>query len=268
MYDDDALIIYTDGSSLPSPRRGGTGIRFVKINEIGNEVSEDIVSPFGYEGATNNQMELQAPITALKEALKRDLSPFSKILIKTDSQYVANNFKTAVFQWSQQRWLNRNGKPILNAVQWKELVKTVNKIYQQTGKRVEFEWVKGHAKDMHNKAVDKSAKKVAECRSTNRVSIVKARRKKFKETKADPGCVKMQGQRISIYIVNDQYLSIQKVYYYRYQVISIHSPFYKYTDFIYSEILLSAGHFYYGKFHKDDKNPRVIVKFREIMSPK
>ena len=42
----------------------GRGCRLVTINELGNEVIEDHALP-GYEGATNNEMELMACIRAL-----------------------------------------------------------------------------------------------------------------------------------------------------------------------------------------------------------
>jgi ribonuclease HI len=64
---EDALNIYTDGSSFSRPRVGGIGIRFITTNELGDEVIEDVELP-GYKGATNNQMELYAGVAALKES--------------------------------------------------------------------------------------------------------------------------------------------------------------------------------------------------------
>lgn len=264
MIDDNALVIYTDGSSYSSPRRGGTGIRFVSIDDSGEEVIEDLPIIFGYQGATNNQMELQSPIIALGEVLKRDLSKFSRIIIRTDSSYIVSNYKNAIFQWPRLKWLNRDGKPILNAKQWQELSKLINKIYQHSHKQVEFEWVKGHSKDSHNKAVDKLAKNSAKQKSDKRISIVKVRRKKFQENKVEIGSVQMEGQRISVYIVTDEYFPVQKINYYRYQVISKSSSYYKKTDFAYSKELLSAGHSYYVMLNKDNKNPRITKKFREL----
>src|SRR6266545_3626611 len=60
-----ALTVFTDGACLPSPRRGGIGIRFVHSDQLGNETVWDLEEP-GYVGATNNQMELQTVITAMK----------------------------------------------------------------------------------------------------------------------------------------------------------------------------------------------------------
>ena len=37
----EPLKIYTDGSSYSKPRMGGIGIRFVGVDEMGDEVIED-----------------------------------------------------------------------------------------------------------------------------------------------------------------------------------------------------------------------------------
>ncbi|MEO1019278.1 MAG: RNase H family protein, partial [Pseudomonadota bacterium] len=62
---EDAVNIYTDGSCLPNPRRGGVGYRYIVINEAGHEEWQD-ESPPGYKQATNNQMELLACVLALR----------------------------------------------------------------------------------------------------------------------------------------------------------------------------------------------------------
>lgn len=67
MLDEDALNIYTDGSSFSGPRVGGIGIVFVIVNGAGDE---EIVNEFdypGYKQATNNEMELEACIKGLEE---------------------------------------------------------------------------------------------------------------------------------------------------------------------------------------------------------
>lgn len=88
--DDNALNICTDGSSYSGPRVGGAGFLFIAVDENGElQVRED--SPPGWKGATNNQMELQTCIEALRIATGRhppfDLSRFEKIVIRTDSKY-------------------------------------------------------------------------------------------------------------------------------------------------------------------------------------
>jgi ribonuclease HI len=85
--EEDALNIYTDGSMLRGgPRRGGAGLLFVAVDSSGNEEHREEVLP-GFTGATQNQMELEAPIQGLKMATGRrppfDPSRYRKIVIKT-----------------------------------------------------------------------------------------------------------------------------------------------------------------------------------------
>jgi len=116
---ENALNIYTDGSSLSHPRLGGIGIRFVTYDSRGEEVSEDVEVP-GYKNATNNQMELYACVAALKEALRyKDLSLFDSIAIHSDSRYVVDNYRKAMFEWPKTKWTTRGGPPVLNADLWK-----------------------------------------------------------------------------------------------------------------------------------------------------
>ena len=109
MIIEGALNIYADGSSYSGPRKGGIGIRFVTINDKGYEDVRDIEPP-GHKGATNNQMELYACVEALKEAQKMyDLGYFSKIIINSDSKYVVDNYRNALFNWSGNGWRNYQG---------------------------------------------------------------------------------------------------------------------------------------------------------------
>ncbi len=125
MLVDGALNIYTDGSSYSSPRTGGVGIVFVLCDDAGNEVVEESTFP-GYKGATNNQMELQAPILALREAKERGFAAGAdRIVIHTDSMYVCENYRRAMFEWPKTRWTKRGGAPVLNAELWKDLVKAI-----------------------------------------------------------------------------------------------------------------------------------------------
>ncbi len=123
--DENALNIYTDGSMLSGPRRGGAGLLFVVIGKDGEERQREHVLN-GYSGATQNQMELEAVIQGLKLATSRhppfDRDQYRKIVVKTDATYVSENFGTARTIWSQNGWRTKEGKPVDNARQWKELV--------------------------------------------------------------------------------------------------------------------------------------------------
>ena len=109
---EDAINIYTDGSCYSNPRRGGIGIRYITINETGDEEIEDDCL-MGYKEATNKQMELLACTLGLKGAYDRkSINKINKVYIFTDSFYVRDNYMNAMSTWPNQKWLNQYGKPI------------------------------------------------------------------------------------------------------------------------------------------------------------
>ena len=260
MTKEDALNIYTDGSSLSGPRRGGVGIRFITVNEDGDEVITDIPTT-GYKGATNNQMELLACVVALKEARQNfNLSAFNSIEIFTDSQYVARNYKTAMFEWAANGWKNREGRPVANADVWKDLVKLIRKT---SPLRVNVQWVKGHAKDQHNKAVDKLAKKSAKSILNAPLTVVEVRRKHTHKS-VEVGSVEMKGQRLRIRVLTSEYMRVQRVIKYKYEVLAKRSKYFGNVDIIFSREDLRAGHHYEVVVNKNSANPTIIRVLREL----
>ena len=236
---ENAINVYTDGSSFSRPRMGGIGIRLVIVNSLGQEEFKDEVLP-GYTGATNNQMELYACIEGIKKAKRHPaFDNFNRIAIHSDSQYVVDNYNRALYSWSKNKWFNRQGKPVDNAQLWKELLRTI----RTCRKRVDLYWVKGHAKDKHNIAADKLARQSGRNVINPPLNIVKVRRKRSDKS-VDPGCVPMLNQRIFIRIITDEYLKLQKCYKYKYEIISKSNPYFGNIDFAFSEIMLNAGHCY------------------------
>jgi ribonuclease HI len=263
-----ALTVFTDGACLPSPRRGGIGIRFVHSDQVGNETVWDLEEP-GFVGATNNQMELQAVIAALKAIEDRRvpadlLEDVTKIDVYTDSLYLADNLNNAIFEWPQSGWMTRNGPPVLNAHLWKVLVRRYTKLKKAA--RVEIKWGKGHsANNPHNKAADKLAKQSARRPVRPSPATVAVRRKKTGK-RLEQGSVQMLGQRLTIRIVTAEYLSVQKVHRYRYEVSSRKSPFHGNVDVAYSNNgMMRAGHTYYVTMNDDASYPRIMKCHREIV---
>ena len=208
-------------------------------------------------------MELQACIEALEEA--RDLGlarSVSKIVVHTDSQYVAENVKQAIFTWPKQRWATRAGTPVLNADLWKRLVRAI----KNAGRRVEFEWVQGHSKDLHNRAVDKLAKGSAKSTLRPPLSVVSVR-KKWTAESVSIGSVRMLGQRLSIRVITCEWLHQQKLWKLKYEVISKGSPFLGKVDIIYTTSVLADGHSYFVQVNADTANPRIVRVFRELTDP-
>jgi ribonuclease HI len=259
MVIENAINIYTDGSSFSRPRLGGIGIRLVIINPLGQEEVKDI-SLAGYAAATNNQMELKACIEGLKEAMRHPaFDSFGRIAIHSDSQYVVENYNRAFYDWSKNKWCNYQGKPVDNATLWKELLRTVKKCH----KRVNFHWVKGHAKNQHNKAADRLARQSARNAFNPPLAVMKVRRK-LSVKSVEPGCVPMLNQRISIRIITDEYLKLPKRFKYKYEIISKRNPYFGNIDFASSEIMLNAGHCYSIRFNDEPHNPTIIKMFKEL----
>lgn len=261
--DETALNIYTDGSCRPSPWRGGIGFLFITVDENGDEQVLEQCPP-GWRTATNNQMELQAVIDALRFVLDRhspfDLGDFSKVVVHTDSMYVSENFLKAKFEWPKTKWRTRQGPPVANTPQWKELLHLVKK----APVRVEIKWVKGHRKDRFNLKVDELAKNSADD-SKGRTLAPKRIRRKKSPFKTKPGSVEMVGQTTVIHVTTDEWLRApHNCYKYTYEVIEPDSPYHLRRDKCHSEVMLSAGHFYRVRFNEDGNNPWIEEKLEEI----
>lgn len=260
MVIENAINIYADGSSISRPRLGGIGIRLVIVNSSGQEEIKDIPLP-GYAGATNNQMELKACIKGLEEAIRHPaFDSYGHIAIFSDSLYVIENHNRALYTWSKNKWCNYQGKPVENAILWKELLRTVKKCHR---KIVNFYWVKGHAKNQHNKVADKLAKQSARNALRHPLTVVKVRRK-LSIKSVEPGCVPMLNQRISIRVITDEYLKLQKLFKYKYEVISKSNPNFGNIDIAFSEIMLNAGHCYSIRFNDNSLNPTIKKMFKEL----
>ena len=261
--EENALNIYTDGSSFQHPRKGGMGILYIYIDNLGNETRIEFPVN-GYHGATNNQMELNACVLALKnipdfgEEVK-----YKHIFIFTDSKYVVENVSNAMFVWPKTKWLKKDGAPVLNANLWKELHKQIHQIH----KRVEIRKVKGHSTDLNNKRVDKLAKESAKKADKKPLVVQKLRRKISKE-KTKVGSVGIKGQKITIRIISSDYLKVQKTYRYRYEVMSKASEYYGLVDYIVTNENVNPGYIYYVKLNNEQNNPRIDKVYKEVIKEK
>ncbi len=258
MFDVTALNIFADGSCYFSHRRGGVGIRFVFPDYMNKE--EQDFAPEGYIGATNNEMELKACIMALKYLSKfNDLQQVSRIIINTDSSYVANHYKTAIYYWSKNKWYTSAGAPVQNIDLWKELLKEANKVH----KRVDVQWV-GRKSNEHSRAVDKLAKQSAKSATKRLPGFVDVRRKVSSKS-VECGSVKMLGQKIYIRIITSKYLSSpHRIWRYKYEVMSPESEFYKNVDWIYYHGPLRKRYCYLVSLNKNNGYPQISKVLHKI----
>lgn len=134
------VTIYTDGSALGNPGRGGYGV--VMMSGVHRkEISE------GFLHTTNNRMELLAVIVGL-EALKAEMCD---VTIYSDSSYVVNAI--------EKGWLNTWKKKGFEGKKNVDLWRRFLEIYPKHN--VKMVWVKGHADIPENERCDVLARGAA-----------------------------------------------------------------------------------------------------------
>jgi ribonuclease HI len=258
--DESALNIFVDGASLPAPRRGGLGIRYVWVDEEGNPQSDEEPFPYSHQGASNNQMELEAPIQALKTATGRrgpiSLHAVERLIIWSDSRYFVDHLHLARFVWPTIGWTKKEGAPVDNVRQWKELRKLCERIYRDHRRRVDAHWIPGK-KGEHAKDVDKKAKKAANSPLKRKLDHQQVR-KKWSPLEVNPGCEQIRGQQEVVRIVGDKEVGHNRIYKYRYEVVNEASSDHQLVDFAYTTLMLKAGHVYCVTFNDEQGNPRIV----------
>ena len=137
------IKIYTDGSCLENPGKGGWAAIIFMNNE-------KIIISGRKKNTTNNQMELMAAIEALKKIPKDQ-----EVQMYTDSKYVKMGITEWIKKWSQNDWKTSSKQRVKNIELWKEL----NDISKKH--KIEWHWVKAHAGNPNNEEVDELAKKAA-----------------------------------------------------------------------------------------------------------
>lgn len=274
LHDDDALIIYTDGSMLSRPRRGGFAFRVLWTDADGYEQHEDY-APEGQLGATNNEMELTACVEALRLVTGRrpPVPPeaYRKIVVYVDSAYVCNHIGMAQTTWPQAGWIGRSGEPILNADLWQELIR----LKQKAG-RVEFRKVKAHQRkdrrNPHNHAVDKLAKDSARRARRQTPGAPLVTRKTSSATVAPAG-VPMDGQVETIRIVSEKRVPRLRplTTQYKYEVVRADSPNFGHVDDAFAEdtigLMRRNGHYDVRFTSNEERSGRWIEEIVEQRDP-
>lgn len=259
--DEEALNIYTDGSSYPDKQRAaGIGVRFVWVNAAGGEETHDY-SPTGWQSATVDEMEIEACTVALTEARQifTDMSRFRKILLFSDSMYVTSNFSNAMKVWPARAWKGASGVPVENIDLWKRLRKAVD----ACPIRVDVKWVKAHKSNVHNRAADKLAKQSAAMPFNKPLSISQTT-SKWSSRKTKRGCIPIQGQEMKIRIISTEYKKHDKAFEYRYEVIDQASASFQDLDFIRYDQVLSRHKCLLVRFNSDLSNPRIEEVLAEL----
>ena len=137
-----------DGSSLGNP--GPAGWAWY--------VDEDTWDAGGWPQGTNNLGEL----TAILRLLQATAETGEELHILADSQYAINVVSKWRLGWKKRGWTKADKKPIKNL----ELIQEIDRAME--GRRVTFEWVKGHAGHHMNERADDLARGCAEAYQAGR----------------------------------------------------------------------------------------------------
>ena len=134
-------VVAIDGSALGNP--GPAGWAWY--------VDENCWAAGGWPNSSNNRGEL----TALLELLKATAPTNEELHVLADSQYVINSVTKWMSGWKKRGWRKSDKSPVLNA----DLMQAIDKAI--TGRKVSFEWVRGHSGHPLNEAADDKARAAA-----------------------------------------------------------------------------------------------------------
>ena len=131
------IIAAADGSALGNPGPAGWGWY----------VDEDRWASGGWPKGTNNMGELTAVLDLLQATAHVD----EPLHVLCDSQYVINSITKWMAGWKRKGWVKKDGKPVMNV----EIMKALDAAL--AGRKVTFEWVKGHSGHHLNEEADRLA---------------------------------------------------------------------------------------------------------------
>jgi ribonuclease HI len=139
------ITIYIDGACSGNPGKGGWGAVILRQD---NDI---IFLNGGDNNTTNNRMELAAAINAL-----RYFDDNKEIKLITDSRYVKDGIQSWIVNWKKNGWKTAARKPVKNKELWIQLDEMISK------HKITWEWVKGHAGNIHNEKADYLARRYIE----------------------------------------------------------------------------------------------------------
>ena len=138
--------LYTDGACSGNPGPGGWGVVVYfddgSIYEMGGPEAQ----------TTNNRMEMQAAIAALK--LLVTTGQTEAVTVYTDSEYLKKGITQWVKNWKKKGWKTSQGKAVLNQDLW-ETLDGLNAKY------INWQYVRGHSGDIGNERCDAIARSFA-----------------------------------------------------------------------------------------------------------
>ncbi|MBM4281363.1 MAG: ribonuclease HI [Deltaproteobacteria bacterium] len=142
-----AVVVFCDGSCLGNPGPGGWAALMQTTTKAGP--AEKMLTGHAAD-TTNNRMELQAALEALRALTRR-----CAVDVHTDSNYVVQGMKSWIHGWKKKGWKNSAGKPVENQDLWLALDEAAAR------HAVRWHWVRGHNGHPENERVDVAARDAA-----------------------------------------------------------------------------------------------------------
>lgn len=131
--------VFTDGSAEGNPGPGG----YCAIVRMAGRPERELSGGTAY--TTNNKMELTAAIVGLREAIAAGATGIDVV---TDSEYLVKGATQWLSGWERKGWKTAAGQPVKNRDLWEKIAELTH------GRRVRWEWVKGHAGHPENERAD------------------------------------------------------------------------------------------------------------------
>ncbi|MEQ1931179.1 MAG: ribonuclease HI [Parvularculaceae bacterium] len=133
------IEIFTDGACEGNPGPGGWGVLIIEAGGRRRELSG------GEPATTNNRMELQAAIEALR-------ATSDAVRLHTDSQYVKNGITAWIKSWKKNGWRTADRKPVKNQDLWLALDSECG------ARKIDWRWIRGHSGHAGNERADELAR--------------------------------------------------------------------------------------------------------------
>jgi ribonuclease HI len=137
----EKITIYTDGACRGNGKENNIGGWGVVLEYKGT--TKELKG--GTRNTTNNQMEIQSAIEALRAIKDKTI----ETVVYSDSNYLVSGISTWIYQWYAKGWINSAKKPVENKELWMELLKEKTRFY-----KIDFIHVKGHGDNQGNNRAD------------------------------------------------------------------------------------------------------------------
>ena len=134
------INVFTDGSCIGNPGRGGYGV------VIKGLIDEPLELSGGEAHTTNNRMEMSAVLQAFCKLNEFGIKN-AKIVVQTDSLLIVNTFT--------KNWKRKENKDL-----WALIEEQYMKLYSNEN-QIDFKWIKGHNGHPENERCDFLAKRAA-----------------------------------------------------------------------------------------------------------